>query len=70
MADIIINKENESFLKLECDEEMNHRIYKLFSAFMPGYRYNPRYIHKLWDGKHHSFSPITQLLPIGLHSNL
>lgn len=70
MADIIINKENESFLKLDCDEEMNHRIYKLFSAFMPGYRFNPRYIHKLWDGKHHSFSPITQLLPIGLYSNL
>jgi superfamily II DNA or RNA helicase len=70
MADIIIKKENESFLKIDCDEEMNHRIYKLFSAFMPGYRFNPRYIHKLWDGKHHSFSPITQLLPIGLLSNL
>lgn len=70
MTDIIIQKSNESFVQLSCDEEINHEINNLFSAFAPGYRFNPRYKHHLWDGRTRCYSPITQLLPIGLVSNL
>ena len=70
MADIIIEKSNESFAQIHCDEEINHKINNLFSAFAPGYRFNPRYKHHLWDGKITAYSPITQLLPIGLVDNL
>ena len=68
--DIIIEKQNESYVQLKCDESMNHRVYCLFSAFQQGYRFNPRYKMKLWDGKIHCYSPITQMLPIGLVDNL
>lgn len=70
MADIIIEKSNESFAQIHCNEEINHEINRLFSAFAPGYRFNPRYKHHLWDGKITAYSPITQLLPIGLVDNL
>lgn len=70
MADIIIEKSNESFAQIHCDEEINHEINNLFSAFAPGYRFNPRYKHHLWDGKVRAYSAITQLLPIGLVDNL
>lgn len=68
--DITIQKQNNSYVQIHCDECMNHKIYCLFSAFQPGYRFNPRYKLKLWDGKIHCYSPITQLLPIGLVDNL
>lgn len=70
MADIIIEKSNESFAQIHCDEEINHEINNLFSAFAPGYRFNQRYKHHLWDGRVRAYSAITQLLPIGLVDNL
>lgn len=68
--DLIIYKENESFIKIDCEDDINHEINNLFSAFAPGYRFNPRFIRKLWDGKTRFYSPITQLLPIGFVTNL
>ena len=70
MVDIVIEKSNESFAQLRCSEEINHEINNLFSAFAPGYRWNPRFKAHIWDGRTHVYSPITQLLPIGLVSNL
>ena len=70
MTDIIIEKNNESYVQLHCNEEINHEINNLFSAFAAGYRFNPRYVNHLWDGRVRVYSPITQLLPIGLVSNL
>lgn len=70
MTDIIIEKNNESYVQLHCNEEINHEINNLFSAFAVGYRWNPRYVNHLWDGRVRVYSPITQLLPIGLVSNL
>lgn len=70
MSDLVIRKENESFVTLECDEDLNNKFYNLFSAYMPGYRFNPRFKNHLWDGKLHCYSPITQTLPIGLVRNL
>lgn len=69
-TDITIIKENETFAKIDCNEEINHEINNLFSAFAPGYRFNPRYKHHLWDGRTRFYSPITQLLPIGFVTNL
>lgn len=70
MADITIYKENETFAKLDCNEDINHEVNNLFSAWAPGYKFNPRYKHHLWDGKSRFYSPITQLLPIGFVTNL
>ena len=70
MVDIVIEKSNESFAQLHCSEEINHEINNLFSAFAPGYRWNPRFKAHIWDGRTRVYSPITQLLPIGLVSNL
>lgn len=70
MSDLVIRKENESYVTLGCDEDLNNKFYNLFSAYMPGYRFNPRFKNHLWDGKVHCYSPITQTLPIGLVRNL
>ena len=70
MTDITIIKENETVAKLDCNDDINHEIKNLFSAFAPGYRFNPRYKHHLWDGRTRYYSPITQLLPIGFVTNL
>lgn len=70
MSDLVIRKENESYVTLDCDEDLNNKIYNIFSAYMPGYRFNPRFKNHLWDGKLHAYSPITQTLPIGLVRNL
>lgn len=70
MIDVNIVKENNSYVKVECNEEINHEINNLFSAFAPNYRFNPRYKHHLWDGKTRFYSPITGLLPIGFLTNL
>lgn len=68
--DLTIQKQNDSYVQLHCDESLSHKIYCLFSAFQAGYKFNPRFKLKLWDGKIHLYSPITQLLPIGLVDNL
>lgn len=68
--DIVIEKVNDTFLQLHCDESINHEIYNLFSAYAPSYKFNPRYKNHLWDGKIRCYSAVTQLLPIGLLDNL
>lgn len=70
MSDISITKENESFARIYCDEDINHELNNLFSAFAPGYKFNPRYKHHLWDGKTRFYSTITGLLPLGFITNL
>jgi superfamily II DNA or RNA helicase len=55
---------------LVCEDGLSHRFYNVFSAYAPGYRFNPRFKLHVWDGKVRCYNPITQILPIGLLNNL
>lgn len=66
MTDVIFNKINESYIKLECGEDILAELYSKFSEFTPGYIFNPRYKMHIWDGKIHEISPKTGAMPIGL----
>lgn len=70
MSDLIIEKVNSSCVHLVCEDGLSHRFYNVFSAYAPGYRFNPRFKLHVWDGKVRCYNSITQILPIGLLNNL
>lgn len=70
MSDLIIEKVNSSCVHLICEDGLSHRIYNVFSAYAPGYRFNPRFKMHVWDGKVRCYNPMSQILPIGLLNNL
>lgn len=70
MIDLIIEKVNSSCVHLVCEDGLSHRFYNVFSAYAPGYRFNPRFKLHVWDGKVRCYNSITQILPIGLLNNL
>ena len=70
MSELIIEKVNSSCVHLVCEDGLSHRIYNVFSAYAPGYRFNPRFKMHVWDGKVRCYNPMSQILPIGLLNNL
>ena len=70
MSDLIIEKVNSSCVHLVCEDGLSHRLYNVFSAYAPGYRFNPRFKMHVWDGKVRCYNPMSQILPIGLLNNL
>ena len=41
MSDIILHKENEAFLKVECEDHYAVELSNYFTFFVPGYRFMP-----------------------------
>lgn len=70
MARIEIKKLNESLVEVSAPEDVNFNIYSRYSEHVAGYQFQPRYKLRVWDGKHHSYSMRTGVLPIGLVKDL
>ena len=51
MSDLILHKENEAFIKFECDKGVAQELADYFTFFVPGYQFMPAYKNRLWDGK-------------------
>jgi superfamily II DNA or RNA helicase len=68
--DIEIHKKNESFLKIRCSRGVAQELSDYFSFYVPGYKFNPKYKAKVWDGIIRVFSAYTQELPCGLINRL
>lgn len=68
--DIEIHKKNESFLKIRCDRGIAQELSDHFSFYVPGYKFNPKYKAKVWDGIIRIFSIYNQELPCGLINRL
>ena len=51
MADIILNKLNESFLKVECEPHYEMELSSYFTFYVPGYRFMPAYKSRAWNGQ-------------------
>ena len=51
MSDLILHKQNEAFIKFECDKSVAQELADYFTFFVPGYQFMPAYKNRLWDGK-------------------
>ena len=51
MADIILHKVNEAFIRVECEKHFAQELSDYFTFFVPNYQFTPAYKNKIWDGK-------------------
>lgn len=52
MSDIKIDKVNEVYNRVQCDDMgIIMELFQFFSFYVPGYKFIPSYRAKLWDGK-------------------
>lgn len=66
MSKIIIEKVNESFIKLHTDPGIQQELSEFFSFRAPNYQYSPLYKNKVWDGYIRLYNKRTKQLPAGL----
>ena len=51
MADLVLYKQNETFIRFQCDKSVAQELSDYFTFFVPGYQFIPSYKNKMWDGK-------------------
>jgi superfamily II DNA or RNA helicase len=66
MANIIIQKKNEVYLKLESEPHIFQELSEYFTFEVPGSKFMPQYRNKYWDGKIRLFSTHTGEIYVGL----
>ena len=66
MADIIIEKDDELYIRLFTDKGISYELSEHFSYFVEGYKFMPKYKSGVWDGKIRLFNVNTRLLYSGL----
>ena len=53
MYDLVLYKQNEAFLKFDCEKSVAQELADYFTFFVPGYQFMPAYKNKLWDGRNY-----------------
>jgi len=66
MADIVIEKINEVFVKVRCDLGIGHELQECFTFMVPGAQFSPKVKNKVWDGKIRLYNLMTKNIYIGL----
>lgn len=51
MADLYIEKKNESYLIVSGEQSTLYELQDVFTFFAEGYKFHPKYRSKMWDGK-------------------
>jgi superfamily II DNA or RNA helicase len=70
VADIVISKKDEVYLKVSCDPSLAQELHDHFSFDVPGAKFHPLYRSKVWDGKLRLYSMFTKELYVGLKAYL
>jgi superfamily II DNA or RNA helicase len=70
MANIIIQKKNEIYLKVETEPHIHQELSEHFTFDVPGAKFMPQYRSKYWDGKIRLYSNHTGELYVGLLDKL
>jgi superfamily II DNA or RNA helicase len=70
MTDIIIQKKNEIFLKVETEPHIHQELFDYFTFEVPGAKFMPQYRSKYWDGKIRLYSNHTGEIYVGLLDKL
>jgi len=66
MTDLIIQKKNEIYLKIEAEPHIHQELFDYFTFEVPGAKFMPQYRNKYWDGKIHLYSNHTGEIYAGL----
>jgi superfamily II DNA or RNA helicase len=51
VSSLILHKQNEAYIKFECERSLAQELSDYFTFFVPGYQFVPAYKNRLWDGK-------------------
>ena len=70
MANIIIQKKNEIYLKVETEPHIHQELSEYFTFEVPGAKFMPQYRSKYWDGKIRLYSTHTGEIYVGLLDKL
>jgi len=66
MVDLIIQKKNEIYIKIEAEPHIHQELFDYFTFEVPGAKFMPQYRNKYWDGKIHLYSNHTGEIYAGL----
>jgi superfamily II DNA or RNA helicase len=64
--DIVAIEVNASYLKIQCEKEIEHELWEFFTYEIPGSQYDPRVKARHWDGKLHLYNKKTHQIYRGL----
>lgn len=64
--DVIIQKSNEVFLKIECEPHIQYELRDAFTFEVPNAKFMPQYRGKNWNGEIHLFDLRTKQIYVGL----
>lgn len=67
---INIIKQNETYIKIDCDDSVARELYSVFSFEIPNYQFMPAYRFSNWDGKKHLFTTNKRIMYAGLYKKL
>lgn len=67
---ITIDKIDNTFLQINCSDELAFEIRDVFSCYSKNYKYHPKFKARIWNGKVSFFDVYTRTLPIGLLEDL
>lgn len=66
MADIVVTKKDDVYLKVQCEPSIAQELHTFFCFDVPGAKFHPLYRNKMWDGKVHLYSMFTKEIYVGL----
>jgi len=70
MADIVLSKKDEVYLRVKCEPSLGQELNDHFAFDVPGAKFHPLYKSRMWDGKVRLYSMFTQELYVGLKDYL
>lgn len=68
--DVIIDKVNDTYIKIRTDTSIEKHIYETFSFTTPKMKYHPKVKARLWDGYIHLYNYNTKQIYLGLLEDL
>lgn len=69
-VDIFVTKVNDVYLQAQCEKSIRYELADYFAFYAPGYKFNPKFKNKLWDGKIRLCRIDNGLMYYGLHKEL
>ena len=66
MDDIIVNKIDEAFIYVQCNDSIKREISEEFTFDVPGAKFMPAFKRRVWDGKLRLFNARNNQLYCGL----
>ena len=70
MQNIIVDKVNDVYIRIDADASIRRELSDYFSFEVPGFKFTPQFRNRVWDGKIRLYSYATGQLYVGLYPYL